>query len=155
MKAGQVAALILVWSIILGIGSYLFGCHVQSNADIAAQAAEKETARIALKRKNVKGLAAGVKTENAQAASDATFQQLRADYETDQHNNPGIGCVLDPVSLRRWNEANGQSDGTTPGEPDGQVPAAAEGQAGRERGEQPHRDGPALSAMPEQDGRLD
>lgn len=129
---------ILLWSIILGIGAFLFGCHVQSNADVAAQAKQKEIARKQLVRKNAKGLAVGVRTEQAQAATDSTFQQLRADYETDQHNTPGIGCVLDPLSLRRWNEANGQSDSTAPGEPDGEVPAAAEGESGRERSEQPH-----------------
>jgi hypothetical protein len=132
LKAGLA---ILVWSILLAIGAYLFGCHVQSNVDIAGQADQKEVARKQLARKNTKGLAAGVRTEQAQAATDFTFQRIRADYETDQHNTPGIGCVLDPLSLRRWNEANGESDGTTPGEPDGQVPAAAEGESGRERGE--------------------
>lgn len=130
MKAGL---LILVWSIILGVGSYLFGCHVQSNADVAAQADQKELERKALKRKNSKGLAAGLRTEQAQAAADTTFQQLRSDYETDQRNTPGTGCVLDPVSLRRWNEANGQSDGPTAGEPAGEMPGTAEGEAGRER----------------------
>lgn len=134
MKGGLIAG-ILVWSILLAIGAYLVGCHVQSNADTAAQADQKEKERKQLKRKNGKALAAGLRTEQAQAATDNTFQQLRADYETDQHKTPGIGCVLDPVSLRRWNEANAQSDGAAAGEPAGEVPAAPEGEAGRERGE--------------------
>ncbi len=126
---------ILVWSIILAIGFYLIGCHVQSNADTAAQADQKEKDRKNLKRKNGQALGAGLRTEQAQAASDTTFQRLRADYETDQKQNPGIGCVLDLVSLRRWNEANAESDGGTASQSDGQVPAAAEGESGRERGE--------------------
>jgi hypothetical protein len=134
MKANAVAC-ILIWSIILAIGFYLIGCHFQSNADTAAQADQRERERKQLKRKNTKALAAGVHTEQAQAASDTAFQQLRADYETDQRTTPGIGCVLDPVSLRRWNEANAQSDGAAASEPDGEVPAAAEGEAGGKRGQ--------------------
>lgn len=134
MKAWLIGG-ILAWSIVLAGSSYWYGGQVQANADKADQADAKELERKALKHKNTKALAAGVRTEKAQAVADASFQQIQSDYEIDQHTNPDIGCVLDPVSLRRWNEANGQSDSPAAGEPVGEVPAAAEGDAGRERGQ--------------------
>ncbi|MDQ2822443.1 MAG: hypothetical protein M3Y65_19045 [Pseudomonadota bacterium] len=134
MKLNLIAC-VLVWSIILGLACYLFGAHVQSNTDTAAQADQKEKERKQLKRKNLKALASGVRTQQAQAATDSNFQELRANYETDQHENPGIGCVLDPISLRRWNEANDQSDGAATRKPDGAVPATAPREGGGERSE--------------------
>lgn len=127
--------LVLAWSILLGGASYKFGVRVQKNADLADQARSDKRDRKLAARKDRKALAAGVRTEHDQAATDSYFQRLRADYETDQHNNPGIGCVLDPVSLRRWNEANTQSADAAAGEPAGEVSPPAEGEGGGERRE--------------------
>lgn len=125
--------LVLVWTILVAVCSFLFGCHVQSNADEDQKSKAKDAERTQLKRKNTKALAAGVRVEQVQAAADTAFQQLRSAYEAEQHDDPHAGCVLDPVSLRRWNDANAQSDGGATGEPDAEVPAAAEGEPGPER----------------------
>ncbi|MBA5605851.1 hypothetical protein H3H36_10815 [Duganella sp. FT3S] len=85
------------------------------------------------RRKDAAAVASGLRTEKAQAATDHYFNNLRTEYETEQKSNPGIGCVLDPVSLRRWNDANAQSDGAAPGEPDGGLPAAAPPDGATER----------------------
>lgn len=125
----------LVWSVALSGAGYRFGVHMQANADQVEQDRKRDADAALAQRKSAKALAAGVRAEQAQANTDAFFQHLRADYETDQHNDPGIGCVLDPVSLRRWNDANAQSDGAPAGEPDDGMPQPAGPDAGPERGE--------------------
>lgn len=106
---------------ILSVGSYTFGAHTQRNADIAEQAEQRDIENEIARHRNKQSTAAGIRTEKAQAKTDAFFQKLRADYETDQHNHPGIGCVLDADSLLRWNQANTQSGDGTAGQPDGEV----------------------------------
>lgn len=134
-RAGIAVAATLAWSLLLGSACYRLGAYVQTNVAQAAQSkGQTKDARLA-KRKNVTALAAGVRVEQAQDTTAAFFSTLRTDYETDQQNHPGIGCVLDAVSLRRWNAANSQSDRDTATEPADEVrpPAAIEGEP--ERGE--------------------
>lgn len=119
------AVIILAWSIVLGIGSYFLGVHHQRNADVTQQAEEREIENEITRLRNKQSTASGIRTEQAQAKTDAFFQKVRADYETDQHKHPGIGCVLDPDSLLRWNQANTQSDSATAGESDGGVSGAS------------------------------
>lgn len=138
-------AVILVWSIALAIGSFLAGQRVQSNADKAerleAAEAEAENAR----HINRAILAAGVRTERAQAKTDATFLKIRTDYEAKQKADPSLGCVLDADSLRIWNAANAQDDDpAAASKPAGGMPAAAAAAAGGERGEQPRGSGPPI-----------
>jgi uncharacterized protein HemX len=118
----------LVWSIALVGGAFFYGGHVQKNADIAEQAQDQWNESEYLRLKNRKAVAAGIRTEKAQAKTDQFFQQLRAEYETDQREDPAIGCVLDPVSLRRWNQANAGPDGDATGDLDAgvQPPAPTE-----------------------------
>ncbi|WP_409482589.1 hypothetical protein [Noviherbaspirillum sp. ST 5-3] len=118
----------LLWSIALGGGAFVFGTHVQHNADIADQQTERENDAEILRIKNRKGVAAGVRTEKAQARNDQFFQKLRADYESDKKQHPAAGCVLDPVSLRRWNEANAGADGDAASEPAAGVRPGADAQ---------------------------
>ena len=125
----------LVWSIALGAASFMFGCHTQANADQAAQLEAADNAAETQRIKNRAALGAGLRAEKAQDKTDAIFQKIRNDYETEERKAPGIGCVLDPVSLRLWNEANTQSDGAAASELADGVPAAADPSAGRERGE--------------------
>lgn len=124
----------LLWSILLAGGAFYMGDHYATGQAATTELKIERKDAGVLKQKNSRALAAGVRTQQAQEASDAFFQQLRTEYENDQ-NKPGVGCVLDPVSLRRWNDANAQSDGPAAGEPDDEVPAAAEGPAGPERRE--------------------
>jgi uncharacterized protein HemX len=116
----------LMWSIALVVGAFFYGGHVQKNADIADQAQDQWNESEYLRLKNRKAVAAGIRTEKAQAKTDQFFQQLRAEYETDQRKDPAIGCVLDPVSLRQWNTANAGPDGDAAGEPDAGVQPPAE-----------------------------
>jgi hypothetical protein len=128
----------LVWSIVFGAACYGFGVYVQSNASTAELVKDQKKDTQLTKAKNRKALAAGIRAEQAQVKTDTYFQHLRSDYETDQHNNPGIGCVLDPVSLRRWNDANAQSGSPAAGQPDHGLPQPTATEAGPERSEQPY-----------------
>lgn len=95
---------------------------------MASMAREAKTAskdQRQAKRKNSAALSAGIRTEQAQAVTDTYFNKLRTDYENEKDRSPGIGCVLDPVSLRVWNDANAQSDGAAASKPDGGLPDAA------------------------------
>jgi Flp pilus assembly protein TadB len=134
MKTATVVIAVLAWSLLLGIGGFALGYYLRGAAQVTkeAQAQDKEVKLKA--RKDSKALAAGIRTERAQAATDTAFQQIRANYETDQRKNPDAGCVLDADSLRRWNEANAQSDGGPASQPDGELPTPAESEAGGERG---------------------
>lgn len=129
------AAAVLLWSIVLSTTSYLTGQKHQSDADRTAQLAVAESDAETLRIKNRAATAAGIRTEKAQAKTDTIFQKIRSDYEIEQRNDPAIGCVLDPVSLRLWNAANTQSDGAAAGEPDGRMRDAADPAAGAERSE--------------------
>ncbi|MFZ6644438.1 hypothetical protein ACO0LO_01870 [Undibacterium sp. TJN25] len=128
----------LAWSIVLGASAYAFGAWVEHNSTAAEQVKEVAQDVKATKTKNAKALAAGVHAQQALDATDAFYQHLRSQYETDQQQNPGIGCVLDPVSLQRWNDANAQSDSTAASEPDDDVPDAATTAGGPGRGEESH-----------------
>lgn len=146
----------LAWSVTLSVGGYKFGAHVQSIEDQAAQAKGRDAEVAQAEVKQKKALAAGVRTEQAQAKTDVFFQTLRADYETDKTIYPITGCVLDPVSLRRWNAANAQSDDGAPGEPADGVPDEPSSiEDGPGRGGQPHRDDASVSHVPESEPRLD
>ena len=134
-RPGIAIAAALAWSLLLGGACYRLGAYVQTNINQAAQSKGQTKDANLAKRKNVKALAAGVRVEQAQDATAAFFSTLRTDYETDQQNHPGIGCVLDAVSLRRWNAANSQSDGDATTEPADDVPPAAAVNAGPERSE--------------------
>ena len=134
-RPGIAIAAALAWSLLLGGACYRLGAYVQTNINQAAQSKGQTKDANLAKRKNVKALAAGVRVEQAQDATAAFFSTLRTDYETDQQNHPGIGCVLDAVSLRRWNAANSQSDGDAATEPADDVPQAAAVDAGPERSE--------------------
>lgn len=129
------ALALLLWSIGLGAAAYLAGQKHQSDADRAAQLAVAENDAETLRIKNRAATAAGIRTEKSQAKTETIFQKIRSDYEIEQRNDPAIGCVLDPVSLRLWNAANTQSDGAAPGEPDGRMRDAADPAAGAERSE--------------------
>lgn len=115
---------------------FCLGDHYASLRCTAKEAkAERQDAK-QLQRKSHRALDAGIRAQQAQDATDAFFQQLQSAYETDQQNHPGTGCVLDPVSLQRWNAANAQSDSATAGEPDDTLPENAAGsETGGERGE--------------------
>ncbi|MBC7857996.1 MAG: hypothetical protein H7Z39_04290 [Burkholderiaceae bacterium] len=128
----------LLWSVGLSMAGYKFGVHVQSIEGQVAQAKGRDVEVAQAEVKRGKALASGVRTERAQAKTDAFFQTLREDYEIDQTIYPNTGCVLDPVSLRRWNAANAQSDGGAPGEPADGVPEPSALEGGPERCEQPH-----------------
>lgn len=131
----MLALALLLWSIGLGTTAYLVGQKHQADADRTAQLAVAENDAETLRIKNRAATAAGIRTEKAQAKTDTIFQKIRRDYETEQRNDPAIGCVLDPVSLRLWNAANTQSDGAAAGEPDGRMRDAADIAAGAERSE--------------------
>lgn len=131
----MLAIALLLWSIVLGTGAYLVGQKHQADADHAAQLAAAENDAETLRLKNRAATAAGIRTEKAQTKTDATFQKIRSDYETEQRNDPAIGCMLDPVSLRLWNAANTQSDPAAAGEPDAGLRDAADPATGTERGE--------------------
>ncbi|MYM80554.1 hypothetical protein GTP44_01085 [Duganella sp. FT50W] len=135
--SGKIAAF-LAWTVAVGTGAFIGGIVVTNDAWQAKAVKTERKAGEKLARKNVKATAVGVRTEQAQDKTDQLFQTIKAEYETDQQNNPAIGCVLDPVSLRRWNAANAGSDGAASGEPDDEVPEAATSEGGPERGEQPH-----------------
>lgn len=133
MKTGVIVAALLAWSLVLGGGCFALGYYIRGAVEVTKEA-QTQGKEVKLKaRKDRRALAAGVRTEQAQAKADTAFQRIRSDYEADQRKNPAAGCVLDADSLRRWNEANTQSDGGATGEPDGEVSAAAQGAAGRER----------------------
>lgn len=135
MSRADAAIIFIVWSGMLGTGAFFLGDRYATAACTANEVkGERKDAKL-LKQKNGRALAAGIRTEQAQDANDTFFQNLRTQYEADQNNKPGTGCVLDAVSLRRWNDANAQSDGPATGEPADEVPAAAEGEPGPERGE--------------------
>jgi hypothetical protein len=133
--------LVLIWSIVLAAGAFISGQHVQSNADKAAQLEAAENEAEKARQMNHASLESGVRTEQAQAKTDATFSAIRSEYETEQKTHPDIGCVLDPISLRLWNAANTQSDPAAAGEPADQVPDPADPGVGIERGEQPFGSG--------------
>lgn len=124
-----IGAAFLAGVLIAGPAAFFAGMRIQRNADIAEQAKQRENESELLRLKNRKSLAAGIRTQKAQAKTDAFFRELRADYENDKKDNPAAGCVLDADSLRRWNAANAGPDSDTAGEPDAGVrpPAEAEG----------------------------
>ncbi|MBX9792942.1 MAG: hypothetical protein K2Y02_01445, partial [Burkholderiaceae bacterium] len=115
-------------------GAFCMGDRYATGAAATSELKTERKEATAVKQKNVRALAVGVRTQQAQDEADTFFQHLRTEYENDQ-NKPGTGCVLDPVSLRRWNDANAQSDGPATGEPDDEMPAAAESSSGAERSE--------------------
>ena len=122
-------------SLACGVVGFAVGVHY---AGLRHDAAMLKTERqvISVERKKSRAaLAAGIRTEQAQDKTNAYFDQLQATYENDKKTDPTIGCVLDPVSLRRWNAANEQPDEALR-EPDDELPgdvAAIEG--GGRRGE--------------------
>jgi preprotein translocase subunit SecF len=135
MRTSVVVIAVLAWSLFLGIGGFALGYYMRGAAQVTKEA-QTQDKEVKLKaRKDGKALAVGIRTERAQAATDNAFQQIRANYETDQRKNPGAGCVLDADSLRRWNEANAQSDGDAASQPDGELPTPSESAAGGERGQ--------------------
>ncbi|AKU21889.1 hypothetical protein [Massilia sp. NR 4-1] len=115
--------------LLVGVAGFFAG---RFSASVSCDAKEVTAERVdakAKKRKDKRALASGVRTEQAQAKTDSFFNTLRTNYENDQRVDGHVGCVLDPVSLRRWNEANAQSDGRAASEPDDGMPedtAAAE-----------------------------
>lgn len=119
---------ILIWTLVVAIASFMSGRGVERAAYLADQAEQRENESELLRLKNRKALAAGIRTQKAQAKTEAFFQELRADYENDKKHNPAAGCVLDADSLRSWNAANAGPDGDAAGEPDAgmQPPAEAE-----------------------------
>lgn len=125
-----VALVLVVMLVCAGIGYVGRGAATAGNEVKAIQQAQKTS-----ERKQRAGLAAGVRTEQAQAATNTYFDQLHTAYETDQQQHPGIGCVLDPVSLRRWNDANAQSSDGAASEFNDTVPDAPGAAAGTERSE--------------------
>lgn len=125
-----IGAAFLAGVLIAGPAAFFAGMRIQRNADIADQAEQRENESELLRLKNRKSLAAGIRTQKAQAKTEAFFQELRADYENDKKNNPDAGCVLDADSLRRWNAANTGPDGDAAGEPDAGVQPLAEPEGG-------------------------
>lgn len=135
MTRADVLIIFIVWSGLLGSGAFFLGDRYASAACVAREVQSERKDGKLLKQKNGRALAAGVRAEQAQDAADTFFQTLRTQYENDQHEHPGTGCVLDAVSLRRWNDANAQSDRAAAGEPADDMPAAAPAGQGDERGE--------------------
>lgn len=131
----MLATALLLWSIGIGSTAYLFGQKHQADADQAAQLVAAENDAENLRIKNRAATAAGLRTEKAQTKTDATFAKIRNDYEIEQKRDPAIGCVLDPVSLRIWNAANSQSDGTAASESAGGLRQSADAASGTERSE--------------------
>lgn len=154
MTPAERVSAFLLWSILLASGAFYMGVRFATGQQAAGEVTVERKEAVTVRKKNTRALAVGVQTQKAQEAADAAFQHIRTEYEPNQ-NMPGIGCVLDPVSLRLWNEANAQSDGNAPSQSDDELPAAAEGAAGSERGEQPYRRGPVVPPLPEQGGGLD
>lgn len=140
MARSSLIIVFLVWSLILGAGSFFYGQHVQANSDVAGEVKQDAKDEKVADKKRTAAVQAGIRTEQAQVSTDTFFQHLSADYENQQLSNPGIGCVLDPVSLRVWNNANAQSDSDAPGEPSAEVQPAATIDGGPERGTEPRRD---------------
>lgn len=126
---------LIAWTAFVGVATFLVGVIATVNHYQLKEAKAETKALIKLARKSATATAVGIQTEKAQDKTDQTYQQIKSDYEADQQNNPAIGCVLDPVSLRRWNAANAGSDGATSGEPDDEVPTASTRESRPERGE--------------------
>ncbi len=124
-----IGAAFLAGVLVAGPAAFFSGKRIQRNADIAEQVEQRDNESELLRIKNRKSLAAGIRTQKAQAKTEAFFQELRADYENDKKNNPAAGCVLDADSLRRWNAANAGHDGDAAGEPDAGVQPPAEAEA--------------------------
>jgi len=137
MKAGAAVAAALVWTLLVCCGGFALGYTMRGARQATKEAQTLRTAAVAKEKKDGQALAAGVRTEKAATGADQAFQKIRSNYEADLHKNPRAGCVLDADSLRRWNEANAESNAAA-GEPAGEVPAAAEAAAGPERGNEPH-----------------
>lgn len=137
MRAVTAAVTALVWTLLACCGGFGLGYYVRGARQATKEVQTLRTATVAKEKKDRQALAAGVRTEKAATGADQAFQKIRSNYEADLHKNPRAGCVLDADSLRRWNDANAESD-TTAGEPVGEVPAPAEAAAGAERGNEPH-----------------
>lgn len=118
---------------LLLIGAYFIGRQDVTAACTGEELRETQATEQLQRRKDRAGLAAGKRTEQAQLNTDRFYQNLRTTYEDEQRNDSGIGCVLDPVSLRRWNEANAQSDAPAAGKSDDGLPQPASAEAGAER----------------------
>lgn len=138
MSTASKFAALAAWTVLIGVGSFGAGVAITHKACQAKDVKSERKDKQLLARKNSQARAVGIKIEQAQDHTDQIYQQIKADYERDQQQNPGIGCVLDPVSLRRWNAANAQSDSAAGSEPDDEMPEATETATGPERGEQPH-----------------
>lgn len=135
MKAPAIVAATLIWTAVSAGVGFAAGYYVRGTAAVTKETQEQTRATQQKARKDRKALAVGIRTEQAQIATDTAFQKIRSDYEADQRSNPHAGCVLDADSLRRWNEANAQSDRDATVEPDGSLSAAPATGTGRERGE--------------------
>lgn len=138
MKAGAAVIAALVWSLMVGSGGFALGYFVRGARQATKEVQTLRSAATSKARQDRKALAAGVRTEQANSGADHAFQTIRSDYEADLRKNPYAGCVLDADSLRRWNEANAESERDAAGEPAAAVPGAAERQTGTERGNEPH-----------------
>ncbi|WP_143745609.1 hypothetical protein [Massilia sp. KIM] len=138
MRTATAVVAVLTWSLLVGIGAYALGWFVRDARQASHEVQALRTQAKTRDRKDQVALAAGVRTERAQARADEAFQTIRTDYEADLRKNPDAGCVLDADSLRRWNEANAQSHVDPESEPSGAVQTAAEARAWPERGHEPH-----------------
>ena len=138
MKAGAAVIVALVWSLTVGSGGFALGYFVRGARQATKEVQTLRSAATTKARQDRKVLAAGVRTEQANTGADHAFQTIRSDYEADLRKNPDAGCVLDADSLRRWNEANAESERDAAGEPAAAVPGAPEGETGTERGNEPH-----------------
>ena len=138
MKAGAAVIVALVWSLTVGGGGFALGYFVRDARQATKEVQTLRSATTTKARQDRKALAAGVRTEQANTGADHAFQTIRSDYEADLRKNPDAGCVLDADSLRRWNEANAESERDAPSQPAAAVPGAPEREAGTERGNEPH-----------------
>lgn len=138
MKAGAAVIAALVWTLLVGGTAFALGYALRGARQATKEVQTLQAAAVAKDRKNGKALAAGVRAAHATSGADLAFQKIRSDYEADLNKNPRAGCVLDADSLRRWNEANAESDAGAAGESAGGVPTATEAAAGTERRDQSH-----------------
>lgn len=134
MRAGAAVVAALVWSLLVGGSGFALGYLIRDLREASKEVQTLRTAATTKARQDRQSLQAGVRTARAHAGAEQTFQTIRTDYEADLRKNPDAGCVLDAVSLRRWNEANAESER----DPAGALPSAAEGEGGAERGDEPH-----------------